>query len=82
MTKFTSLLASAAMAVGLASPVLADSHEPLQIGFVYVGSVGDLGWTYEHDQSRQAVEAHFGDAVTTTYVENVPEGADAERVMS
>jgi basic membrane protein A len=82
MTKFTSLLASAAMAVGLASPVLADSHEPLQIGFVYVGSVGDLGWTYEHDQSRQAVEAHFGDAVTTTYVENVPEGADAERVMT
>lgn len=74
-------LAGAALALGLAAPVIAQD-EPLQVGFVYVGSIGDLGWTYEHDQSRLAVEEHFGDAVETTYVENVPEGADAERVMT
>ena len=44
--------------------------------------MGDGGWTYEHDQSRQAVEAHFGDKVETVYVESVPEGPDAERVMT
>ena len=53
----------------------------LKVGFVYVGPVGDHGWTYQHDQGRQAVEAHFGDRVETTYVENVSEGQDAERVI-
>ena len=43
--------------------------EPLKVGFVYVGPVGDHGWTYMHDKGRQAVEAHFGDAVETVYVE-------------
>lgn len=55
--------------------------EPLKVGFVYVGPVGDHGWTYMHDKGRQAVEAHFGDAVETVYVESVPEGPDAVRVM-
>lgn len=54
---------------------------PLKVGFVYVGPIGDHGWTYQHDQGRLAVEKHFGDKVETTYVENVPEGADAERVI-
>ncbi len=56
--------------------------EPLKVGFVYVGPVGDGGWTTQHDQGRQAVEAHFGDAVETTFVESVQVGADAERVMT
>ncbi|MGB2202961.1 MAG: BMP family ABC transporter substrate-binding protein [Pseudooceanicola atlanticus] len=79
------LMTGAAMALGLAAsgaPVLAESHsEKTKVGFVYVGPVGDGGWTYEHDQGRKAVEEHFGDAVETVYVENVPEGPDAERVM-
>ena len=53
----------------------------LKVGFVYVGPVGDFGWTYQHDQGRQAVEKAFGDRVETTYVESVEEGPDAERVI-
>ena len=77
--KLTTLLASAAMALGLATSAMAD---PMKIGFVYVGPVGDGGWTYEHDQGRKAVEAEFGDDVETSFVENVAEGPDAERVMT
>ncbi|MFQ5784137.1 MAG: BMP family ABC transporter substrate-binding protein [Alphaproteobacteria bacterium] len=55
--------------------------DPLKVGFVYVGPVGDHGWTYRHDQGRKAVEAALGDRVKTTFVENVKEGADAERVI-
>ncbi len=77
--KFTKLLTSAAVALGLAAPAMAADTK---VGFVYVGPVGDGGWTYEHDQGRKAVVEAFGDAVETVYVENVPEGADAERVMT
>jgi len=55
--------------------------EPLQIAFAYVGPVGDAGWTFAHDTARKAVEAEFGDKVATRFVEKVPEGADAERVL-
>ncbi len=55
--------------------------EPLKIGFAYVGPVGDGGWTFAHDNGRKAVEAEFGDKVVTSFVENVPESADAERVI-
>jgi simple sugar transport system substrate-binding protein len=55
--------------------------EPLKVAFAYVGPVGDAGWTYAHDSARKAVEAEFGDKVVTTFVENVPESADAERVI-
>jgi len=75
------LLASAALAAGLALPAMAQD-DPFQVGFIYVGSPGDYGWTYEHDQARLAVEEHFGDAVETVYLENVPEGADAERSIT
>jgi len=51
----------------------------LKIGFVYLGPIGDLGWTYQHEVGRRAVVAAFGDRVETTYLENVPEGPDAER---
>ena len=59
----------------------APKPEPLKAAWVYVGPVGDAGWTFAHDQGRKAVEAKFGDAVQTTFVEKVPEGADAERVI-
>ncbi len=55
--------------------------EPLKAAWIYVGPVGDAGWSFAHDQGRKAVEAKFGDAVKTTFVEKVPEGADAERVI-
>jgi simple sugar transport system substrate-binding protein len=59
----------------------ASAAEPLKIGFVYVTPVGQAGWTYQHDQARQAMQRALGDSVTTRFVEAVPEGADAERVM-
>jgi len=59
----------------------APSGKPLKIAFAYVGPVGDAGWTFAHDKARKAVEAEFGAKVTTSFVENVPEAADAERVM-
>jgi basic membrane protein A and related proteins len=77
--KFTKLLTSAAVVLGLAAPAFAADTK---VGFVYVGPVGDGGWTYEHDQGRKAVVEAFGDKVETVYVENVPEGPDAERVMT
>jgi basic membrane protein A and related proteins len=55
--------------------------EPLKVGYVFVGPIGDFGYTYAHDQGRREAEAHFGDKIQTTYVENVAEGPDAERVI-
>ena len=55
--------------------------EKLKVGFVYVGPVGDHGWTYMHDKGRQSVVEAFGDQVETIYVESVKYGPDAERVM-
>ena len=55
--------------------------EPLKIAFAYVGPVGDGGWTFAHDNARQAIEKEFGDKVATSFVESVPESADAERVI-
>ncbi|MFN3829430.1 MAG: BMP family ABC transporter substrate-binding protein [Tepidimonas ignava] len=64
-----------------AAPAEAPKPEPLKAAWVYVGPVGDAGWSFAHDLGRKAVEAHFGDKVQTTFVESVPEGADAERVI-
>ena len=55
--------------------------EPLKIAFAYVGPVGDGGWTFAHDNARKALEKEFGDKIQTSFVENVPESADAERVI-
>jgi basic membrane protein A and related proteins len=55
--------------------------EPLKIAFAYVGPVGDGGWNFAHDNARKAVEKEFGDKVVTSFVEKVPEAADAERVF-
>ena len=73
--------AALAAGIGATGPVAAQDDDPLKVGFVYVGPIGDHGWTYRHDVGRLAIEEEFGDAVETTYVESVPEGADAERVI-
>ena len=57
------------------------ASEPLRIGFVYVTPIGDAGWTFQHEQGRLAMQQALGARVTTTVVEGVAEGADAERVM-
>lgn len=55
--------------------------EALKVGFIYVGPVGDAGWTFAHDNGRKHIEQKFGDKIKTSFVEKVPEGADAERVI-
>jgi len=57
------------------------AQEPLKVGFVYLGPIGDFGWTYAHEQGRQQAIAEFGDKIATTIVENVAEGPDSERVI-
>jgi len=80
MNRRTALTAIAA-ACTLAAAIPSFAAEPLKVGFVYVGPVGDAGWTYAHDQGRLALEKALGAQVKTTFVENVPEGADSERVI-
>jgi len=74
------LLATLAGGLSIAPAALAQDGVT-RVGFVYVGPVGDHGWTYRHDLGRQAIEQQFGDRVETTFVESVAEGADAERVI-
>jgi simple sugar transport system substrate-binding protein len=73
------------VAIGLALATTAvmthAADEPVKAGFVYVGPVGDAGWTFAHDQVRLSMEKALAGKVKSTYVENVPEGADAERVI-
>lgn len=77
-----SLLAGAgAAALTLAGGHRALAADPFKIGFVYVGPIGDHGYSYSHDQGRKAVEAEFGEKVDVTFVENVNEGPDSERVI-
>ncbi len=76
------LLSGLAAGVMLAATGLAQAADPLKVGFVYVGPVGDHGWTYEHNQGRIAVQKALGDKVKTSFVESVPEGADATRVIT
>ncbi|MFZ9251673.1 MAG: BMP family ABC transporter substrate-binding protein [Hylemonella sp.] len=63
------------------APAAPAKAEPLKVAFAYVGPVGDGGWTFAHDNGRKAVEKEFGDKVVTSFVEKVPESADAERVI-
>ena len=72
--------APAAPAPVAAAPAPATAA-PLNIAFAYVGPVGDGGWSFAHDNARKALEKEFGDKIKTTFVESVPEGADAERVF-
>lgn len=71
--------AAGCLAVAVAGGAMA--AEKTKVGFVYVGPIGDHGWSYEHNQGRLAVEKAFGDKVETSYVENVSEGPDAARVI-
>ena len=70
--------ASAAPVAAASAPAKA---EPLKIAFAYVGPPGDGGWTFAHDNARKALEKEYGDKIVTSFVEKVPEGADAERVF-
>ncbi len=81
--KKRTFLASVA-AAAFATAAFAGSHGdgPVKAGFIYVGPVGDGGWTFEHHQGLLAVQEHFGDKVETVFQESVPEGADAERAMT
>jgi simple sugar transport system substrate-binding protein len=63
------------------APAPAAAPAPLKVGFIYVGPVGDAGWSFAHDLGRKHIEEKFGDKIKTTFVEKVPEGADAERVI-
>jgi len=81
MNILKTLMATAAIAVGIAGSAVGQAKDNIKVGFVYVGPIGDFGWSYEHDQGRLAVEEALGDKVETTYVESVPEGPDAERVI-
>jgi simple sugar transport system substrate-binding protein len=78
--KLSKILTGAIVALGIAGAAAA--QDKVKVGFIFVGPIGDGGWTYEHNEGRLAVEEHFGDAVETVYQENVPEGADAERALT
>ena len=75
------LIATLAVIFQLLGVAAVHAADPLKVGFVYVGPVGDHGWTYRHDIGRQALEKAFGAQVETSFVESVKEGADAERVI-
>lgn len=78
------LLATAALGLGLAlgGGAFAESHAKTKACFVYVGPIGDGGWTYQHHQGALAVQEAYGDKVEIAFQESVPEGADAERVLT
>ncbi|MFN3723343.1 MAG: BMP family ABC transporter substrate-binding protein [Paracoccaceae bacterium] len=82
--KRTTLLATAALGLGLAfgGAAHAQGMDKVKACFVYVGPIGDLGWTYQHHQGALEVVETYGDKVEIAYQENVPEGADAERVLT
>ena len=71
-------LAAIAIALGATA---ANSADKIKVGFVYVGPIGDHGWSYQHHQGLKALKAKFGDKIETTHIEKVSEGPDAERVI-
>ena len=73
------IAAAAVMLTAGASLFGASAEEKLKVGFIYLGPIGDLGWTYQHELARQALVKEFGDKIETTYLENVSEGPDSER---
>ncbi|RME18310.1 MAG: BMP family ABC transporter substrate-binding protein [Alphaproteobacteria bacterium] len=74
------LAAGAALALGLAGAAVAG--DPVKVGFVYVGPTNDGGWSQHHHEAAMEMAAHFGDKVELIEQESVPEGADAERVLT
>jgi len=77
----TTTTATTTTAPMAASAVTTSASGPLKIAFAYVGPVGDGGWTFAHDNARKVLEKEFGDKIVTSFVEKVPEAADAERVF-
>jgi basic membrane protein A len=77
---FGQLLGASVGTVALARQ--AQAADPVKIGFIYVGPVGDFGWSFQHDVGRQAAVAKYGSAIKTTFVESVPDGPDSEKVMA
>ena len=77
MRKFMFAAAAAALMLGAAGP--ASAQGKLKVGFIYVGPIGDMGWSYQHEVGRRELVKALGDKIETTYLENVPEGPDAER---
>ena len=74
-------MAGAAAGIAVAGLRPAKAVSPFLVSFVYVGPVGDYGWSYQHDQARKALQAKLGGKITTKFVESVSEGPDAERVL-
>jgi basic membrane protein A and related proteins len=82
----TSVVTAAAAAAALAAAAIIPgatgaekTADKLKVGFIYLGPIGDMGWTYQHEVGRQGLAKDLGDKVETTYLENIPEGPDAER---
>src|SRR6266403_4456990 len=73
------IAAAAAMLLTGAGVVDASAQGKLKVGYIYLGPVGDFGWTYQHEVGRQAMVKALGDKVETTFLENVSEGPDSER---
>src|ERR1700719_1274253 len=73
------IAATAVMVTAGESLFGASAADKLKVGFIYLGPVGDFGWTYQHEVARQALAKEFGDKIETTYLENVSEGPDSER---
>lgn len=78
---YKNLAAALTAAACLLTSIPSPAQAPLKIGFVYVAPVTPTGWVAQHEEGRRAVEAELGPKVKTVYVENVPEGPDAERVI-
>ena len=76
------LLASAAVGLSMLAGGMAMAQDKTKACFVYVGPIGDLGWSYQHHQGALAVQEKYGDKVEVQWQESVPEGADAERVLT
>ena len=79
MKKWNIIAVAAVLAIATATFGGSYAAEKLKIGFIYTGPIGDLGWSYQHDVGRKAMEKALAGKVETTYLENVPEGPDAER---
>src|SRR5476649_2078265 len=73
------IAAAAVMLTAGASLFGASAADKTKVGFIYLGPVGDFGWTYQHEVGRQAVVKELGDKIETNYLENVNEGPDSER---
>lgn len=80
-SSFARLTIALGAAMALSAATTGQAAEPMKAAFIYVGPVGDHGWSYAHDQSRLKTEAAFKGTLKTSYVEKVPETADAERVL-